>query len=67
MEKDITLTPREKTVIDAIKKGFITSEEIAEELHISKNYTDKVLCDLFVKLDVTGKQPRARLVWEVMR
>lgn len=68
MERDITLTDREQTVIDCIKRGLITSEEIAEELHIAKCYADTVICRLFVKYDINAKnQPRARLVWVITK
>lgn len=66
MERDITLTDREKSVVECIKRGLITSEEISKELNLAKCYTDKLLCDLFIKFDTVGKQPRARLVWRLL-
>ena len=64
----IWLTDREKTILNCIKKGFITNDEIAHELGISVNTVAFRMCSLFIKFGLEkGKQPRAKLVYEVMK
>lgn len=61
------LTPREIDVINAIKSGLITDEAIAGQLNISKYTVITHLRSIYDKFDFNGEQPRAKLVWEVMR
>ena len=65
-EKEIYLTEREKTIINSLKRGNITSQEIARDLKISKCTVDARLSDIFIKHGFDNKQPRARLVWLLM-
>ena len=66
-EKKIFLSPREKTIVECLKKGLIRSKEIARELNLSENYINAKFGDLYLKFALDNEQARARLVWEIMR
>lgn len=63
----IKLTPREKDIINAIKEGYITDEDMANFLKIAKTTVRVHLYSIFEKLELEYEQQRAKLVWEVMR
>ena len=61
------LTPRELDIIKAMESGCITDEEIAARLNITKNTVITHMCSIYSKFAIYGNQPRAKLVWEVMK
>jgi DNA-binding NarL/FixJ family response regulator len=67
MENDITLTEREKTIIECLKQGKITDEEVADTLGISTSTVACFMQQLYAKFCLDNGQLRAKLVWEVMR
>lgn len=67
MENGIFLTPREKTIIECLKAGKITDEEIAGTLGISTSTVSCFMQQLYSKFCIENGQLRAKLVWEVMR
>ena len=66
-EKEIFLSKREKEVMESIKSGFITDEDIAAKLKISKHTVCCYIQRLYDLFDITGKQKRGKLVREVMK
>ena len=66
-EKEIFLCKREKEVFDLIKNGYITDEDIAERLNISKHTVCCYVQRLYDLFNINGKQKRGKLVWEVMK
>lgn len=65
----IDLTPREKDIIEALKAGCITDIEIGKKLNISIPTVSTFMQKIYSKFCLDGEhgQPRAKLVWEVMR
>lgn len=66
MENDIFLTPREKTIIECLKAGKITDEDIADSLNISIPTVACFMQKLYEKFCLENGQLRAKLVWEIM-
>lgn len=64
---EIQLTPREKTIVECLKQGKITDEDIADSLEISIPTVACFMQKLYEKFDLDNGQLRAKLVWEVMR
>lgn len=61
------ISPRKKQIINCLKEGCISDEEIAESLKISVNTVESHIQQLYSLLCIEGKAKRAKLVWEVMR
>ena len=64
---EIQLTSREETIIECLKQGKITDEDIAESLNIAVPTVCTFMQKLYNKFNLENGQLRAKLVWEVMR
>ena len=64
---EIQLTPREETIIECLKQGKITDEDIADSLNISVPTVACFMQKLYEKFSIENGQLRAKLVWEVMK
>ncbi|MDU0300808.1 response regulator transcription factor [Streptomyces sp. PAL114] len=60
------LTPRERTVLEALAEGH-TNAAIAQELHISQSSVEKNLNAIFDKLDLTHTTGYSRRILAVLR
>lgn len=60
------LTPREKEVVEVIKQGCITDEDIAEKLNITVFTTAQHMQHLYFKYGIEGSQKRASLVYAII-
>lgn len=60
------LTPRERTVLEALAEGH-TNAAIAQKLHISQSFVEKNLNAIFDKLDLTHTTGYSRRILAVLR
>ncbi|MET7755005.1 response regulator transcription factor [Streptomyces sp. NPDC005389] len=60
------LTPRERTVLEALAEGH-TNAAIAQKLHISLSSVEKNLNSVFDKLELTGTTGYSRRILAVLR